>query len=423
MIANAWVEVWGKRICKGMGTFLIILALVEPIAFATLKLFYLLYPLLYQRADNLAVGNEMLSRDGILDHKAFARELNALYYQKVKFHPYRSFLLPENYIGQYVVTDAQGFRIDRRAINTESDKIGFFGGSTMFSLTKQDGAIPQIINAKLDRSKAQALNFGVGAYSSTNELITFIEVLRTEKNLKYAVFYDGVNEYIMYTYKLTDHFEYTHFNVLGYFYPQSVLPAMNNLIRQTTFQYEPYVLRLIKQFRELVSPERVPYSFYRVNLILSPGTVDQHAEIIASIYLQNVHDIVALAKSRGVVPVFFWQPDIFTTRKPLTARELAIRERHPSLRILSQAVSRKVSSSEYLRDVLFFNIADTFDSLDQRDQFLDFCHVTEEANRVVAERMVVQLRSLTPAEYWNIRSVQANDLVGQIVHDALSVRK
>jgi hypothetical protein len=59
-----------------------------------------------------------------------------------------------------------------------------------------------------------------------------------------------------------------------------------------------------------------------------------------------------------------------------------------------------VSSSEYLRNVLFFNITDTFDSLDQRDQFFDYCHVTEEANRVVAARMMPQLRSLTPTEYW-----------------------
>lgn len=50
------------------------------------------------------------------------------------------------------------------------------------------------VNAKLNTYIVNALNYGIGGYSSTTELMTLIEVKRYDKYIKYAIFYDGVNE-------------------------------------------------------------------------------------------------------------------------------------------------------------------------------------------------------------------------------------
>ncbi len=105
---------------------------------------------------------------------------------------YRWYQNLPNFRGQHIITDATGFRIDPQTLD-DRIKVGMFGGSTTFSvLTDQSGTIADQISKKSDLY--QVLNFGVGGYSSSAEIMTFVEAIRAYPSLKIAFFYDGVNE-------------------------------------------------------------------------------------------------------------------------------------------------------------------------------------------------------------------------------------
>ncbi len=121
-----------------------------------------------------------------------AKEELAIVQRKSRLSAHRGFKNKSNFKGNYVVTDQYGFRIDQRKIN-DKIAVGFFGGSTAFSVyTSQNETIPDQMN-NLSNTH-QFLNFGVGGYSSSNEIMTFIESLRAYPTIELAIFYDGVNE-------------------------------------------------------------------------------------------------------------------------------------------------------------------------------------------------------------------------------------
>ncbi len=130
-----------------------------------------------------------ISKRSAVDYPVLAKEMSDLYYSLPRYHPTRWYTPPSNYRGKYVTTDRYGLRIDRKVVKSDATKILFFGGSTMFSTTTRDqGAIPEIINRRLRLDKTICLNYGIGGYSTYAEIGAFCEALRREKNCKIAVF-------------------------------------------------------------------------------------------------------------------------------------------------------------------------------------------------------------------------------------------
>ena len=332
-----------------------------------------------------------------VDQDALELDIRHLYLDAPRFHSYRWFYLQENYQGKYVRTDAYGFRIDRDALDSTGKRIGFFGGSTMFSTTtRQEGTIPAQFDLRLDRKAAQSLNFGVGGYSSTTELFAFIEILRQER-LHYAVFYDGVNEVARYVEKLQDAPSAPHFEVLGYFFPSTSLKAID-LFRGQAVAYElklPIVVGYVGRVADRLLGRR------NANLMVTEENALGHARRIIDIYVANVRDIAAVASAHGVTPVFFWQPDIYLfSGKRLTDRETRILEQNPAVRLLSQKVRELVREDRRLAEFRFFDLSDSLDSLGAQDHFFDYCHVSEEANHLIASAMAARLKGVLPDHYW-----------------------
>jgi hypothetical protein len=185
-----------------------------------------------------------------VDFDKLRQEINFLFFETVLFHPYRWYSCINDFAGEYVKTDKYGWRIDRTKVSKHISKIACFGGSTMFSSTEETGTIPYHLNSRINTEQIIALNFGVGGYSSTTELMSLIEVMRYEKNIRYAIFYDGVNEiyrYIEYKQRNADNKIYSY---CGYAYPYVSDKAMRNhlnIIDLRNAIYIPYSLKLIKQ--------------------------------------------------------------------------------------------------------------------------------------------------------------------------------
>lgn len=330
---------------------------------------------------------DALKRQG-LDPSDFNREMAFLFGDSKNEHPYRWYSLIPNYRGRYVTTDEKGFRIDRATINTTIPKIGFFGGSTMFSTrTAQDGSIPECFNRMPGRG-LQALNFGLGYYSSTAELTTFIEVVRREP-LQYAVFYDGVNEIARYIELLQggEKKDQVYSDVLG-FRPQINEQLVTRVLRHS------YVYRFISERVHRTIPRN-----RNANVMMTPEVVEAHADNILRIYKDNIKTINAVAEAYGVRTLFFWQPDLVTTKKLLSEYERKVRD-DPALeayRFLALSLQRKIRTDNDLGRYSFFDISNALDGLSDETHFFDPYHVTADANRVIAVRISELLeRSIGP---------------------------
>jgi hypothetical protein len=97
--------------------------------------------------------------------------------------------------------DRHGFRLDAYNVqlsNTEpSNQVWFFGGSTAMGLcVKEDDTVSAHLNRLLasNHRTVRVVNMGIGGYSSTNELLLLIELMRAGHRPAGVIFYDGINE-------------------------------------------------------------------------------------------------------------------------------------------------------------------------------------------------------------------------------------
>lgn len=359
--------------------------------------FFIVQPLLQSREDK-RWRDTILRRDGI-DPELMAKEMQDLYTDRVRFHPYRWFALPANFRGKYITTDGSGFRVDPLQVRPGTRKMAFFGGSAMFSVMSNDGGtIPALVDHELNPDVVQPLNFGLGGYSSSAELTTFVEAIRGYDHISHAIFYDGYNEIVRYVERLQDHAGEPYYDRLGYFFLASLRPAMESLIadKDTTFAYTPQTLRLGKGILRRLRGTRT------ISVLVTDADIPRHAAIIADIYLRNVRDIVAIAEEHDITPIFFWQPDIgSTTRKPFTEHEVTMKAGDPVVRKLCAAVRAILVQRSDLAASRWFDLSDALDDLDGRPHFHDPVHVSVDANRLVARKIVSSVRPFVPDAYWN----------------------
>jgi hypothetical protein len=276
----------------------------------------------------------------------------------------------------------------------------------MFSTTtRAEGTIPEIFNKKyLDPRKVVALNFGVGGYSSSSELPTFLEVARRER-VSYAIFYDGVNEVARYAEYLQDEPTSPFFDVVGYYlsgpYNLALLASVSKL---GYFQYRLSSPRLWEHIQAFLTVRGVidaPKSGLRdINQLISQDNVASHARKIVELYVANVLDVTALARRYGVETIFFWQPDVYLTKKHLTPAERELASRNPGVRILSEQVRVLLREESQLRKVHFVDLSSALDDLDDQEHFFDYCHLSEEGNERIAERMKAALVEIVPIQVW-----------------------
>ena len=188
-----------------------------------------------------AVADEIHARTNVTTRQ-FRDEARLLNRTLVEPNPYRWYGMPRHFEGKYFQTDDFGFRIDRTRVDPRTQKIAFFGGSTIFSVTTRiEHSIPAIVGEALDPNTAQALNFGVIGYSISAELALFLEIARRELP-DVVVFYDGVNEVGRYVESLQDGADDAFLDVFGYPFMDAYESAIHNLIVGGGFlvRYQPY---------------------------------------------------------------------------------------------------------------------------------------------------------------------------------------
>jgi hypothetical protein len=329
----------------------------------------------------------LLQRDGIDDVGRFWRELEHLGKDLVQYHPYRWYALAPSVAGRYHVTDRAGFR--NGPLDPATAKIAFFGGSTTYSVrTTAADSIPGLVNRSLDRRRVEAVNFGLGGYSSTAELMTFIEVTRRrDHGIHWAVFLDGVNEASRFAEKWQDLVTAPQYDVMGYRWP-GALYALDNEVG-----ISPRPRSAIGRALGWVI-ERIRTGWRARHLAPTEEDYRRAGRAAAEIYFHNIEDIRALALSKHIEPFFVLQPTLFEIPRP-TAREEGIRVRLSNRKIdigkLYDATYTAIRADPRFHALGIHDLRHALDDV-AGEIFFDDCHLTRAGNARLAEL----IRALLP---------------------------
>src|SRR3989344_2905589 len=302
-----------------------------------------------------------------------------------EYYPYLGFRRKPNYEGKYVNLDENSLRKTipscPAASTEETIRIFFFGGSTVWgSGSRDEGTIPSRLAEIFCRQNipVKITNYGESGYVSTQEVIRLELELKKGTVPDLVIFYDGFNE-VYSTYQNQeagwpqnlDH-RRKDFNLRQKFNPLGLMPNFNNIL-------ERIGRRLVKQ------------GAY-------PAVGENLAEKSSELYLENARIVKLLGQEYGFKSIFFWQPAIFT-KDYLTESEHKNPISEEMKQSFLQITAKAVDSSEIIDlSSIFKEHTETL--------YIDWSHITEQGNRIIAERMAEEVGVLINTSFtdYNIES-------------------
>lgn len=289
--------------------------------------------------------------------------------------------------GKQVNIDSNGIRRTWTGPETSSKesshpyRIFVFGGSTVWGTGARDEAtIPSFLAKHLVAKglSVEVVNFGETGYVTTQELVTLILCLQRGDLPDLVVFYDGLN----------DAFSTFQNHVAGrpqYVEIHRVKLNLNLYLGQFSSDFAGLdrlakgVNRRLERRKATVREDKAPPTN---EVALASDTI--------RVYEQNLRLIQSLADAYGFKCQFFWQPVVFT-KHHLTEFESRAAGDMEFYRSFCLEVYRQAAASEFLaQQGRFHNISSIFDETSEQC-YLDFAHVTEEANEMIAKDMEVYL--------------------------------
>lgn len=345
-------------------------------------------------------AENLLSGDGI-ENTEFSNEMRALYIDSIEFHPYRWYRLPSFYSGKYFKTDAYGFRNDPAMDISNKKVLACYGGSTLFSIkTTQEKTIPGILNQMFDAGDSLiALNMGIGAYSSSNELNTFIETSRNYP-IHTALFFDGVNEVTRYLEKFMYRPNDSLYHSIGYPYYSTLETAFGNTLRlqatenqvtrKSTWKPATYwvATSLISKLKSIMHLDAAPTD---AGTGWKESDYEQAGKIAAQLYLNNIRDISAIAKARGIRAIFILQPTLYSsTRKGDEIEQSYTIEQHPFVGAIHKYTYENIRNASK-GDLEFYDLSNAFDDLPEGKYFYDWHHCNAKGNEHLAGKILEKI--------------------------------
>lgn len=286
---------------------------------------------------------------------------------------------------QWIHVDEHGRRKTWNASVTDSKtiQIYMFGGSTTWGFgARDDYTIPSDVSrilAKESGLNVHVTNFGELGYVSTQEAIALLLELEKHHVPDVVLFYDGAN----------DVYSSYQGHVSG-----SVWSGNNRQQEFNIFNME----RRMDLYRGYVSSVVRNSAAYRILKRLrkiNPQAGQEWqppakmADEIVDTYASNVAAVQDWGKSRGFKTLFYWQPLIFTKQHltPYENQQAHSDETPPAMQALFARVNEKLEHSDTLTsNPHFHNISHLFDRTTD-PLYLDYAHLSEDANERVARKM------------------------------------
>jgi lysophospholipase L1-like esterase len=298
--------------------------------------------------------------------------------KRVRWQPYVHWQR-QPFRGEYINIDENGRRVTQNPSGTESPRVFVFGGSTVWGTGVRDAyTIPSLLSGALEEigRPAHVTNFGETGYVSTQALIALVRELQAHNVPEFVVFYDGAN----------DVFAAVQEGAAG-------LPQ-NEQERRREFRVvggSPLRLLLAAFWKLEGLHAAVAWLRGDVEGTETPARYRALADEIVATYAANVRTVAALAREWDFEALFYWQPTSFT-RRALTAYERRATgwqlSRHRDLQLMT---NRSLRTNEALAAIpVFHDVSALLDDVAE-PMFIDFCHLGERANGLVAARIAVDV--------------------------------
>ncbi len=278
--------------------------------------------------------------------------------------------------GETINIDANGIRKTPGSVDSASSyRVFVFGGSTILGFGSPDwGTIPAYLleDLKPNFPAVSVTNFGELGWVSTQSVILLIRQLQSGKVPNLVIFYDGANEALS---AIDDGHAGDHAGRQR-IAMQLEHPMAGALLDSSLAKFLlPRIEGIERRSRRMVPDDRL-------------------AKDVVDTYLSNYRTVEALASQYGFKFRFFLQPIILTSRKPLTAEE---RRMIPEMEYTAPGVPDLITKvykmvgadAPRLKNLRLLN--GVFDAREPQ-LWVDWCHVTPEGNKIVADAIVDALR-------------------------------
>lgn len=307
----------------------------------------------------------------------------------------------EPFTGEYINVDIEGHRrtvLKSIPLSTSRlrIKVFFLGGSSMWGSGVRDAyTLPSLVGNGLIREgwDPQVTNFGESGYVSTQEVIRLIQELKSGNIPDIVVFYDGVN----------DVFSSYQSGIAGI--PQNEKNRTKEF--NTLQEKKKAMLNFFRSLNTLATVEFVRDKFASADRSIPPiehTDLSGLAENTVQVYNENIRLVNALAEQYGFIAVFYWQPTLFnkTSTSDYEKEEL---EKAAAIRPVFEDVRTFLFERDlHFENIHFYNLSGFF-RIRNEPLFIDWCHVGENANVMLADRilndilpMADSLKTKTPDE-------------------------
>ncbi len=305
---------------------------------------------------------------------------------RMTWHPY-VYWRRKPFAGSLIHVDSQGIRrsIYPHPLHADTTyRVFFYGGSTLWGTgAPDDQTIPSQVGAFLAREgiDTEVVNRGESGYVHTQEIIDLLRQLQQGHIPDIVVFFDGAN----------DVFTAYQQGIAGW--PQNEHHRMQEFnLSQPERRWElPFLFlrnsalaRLVRGLlRSTGLLPRIPHV---------PVQLDSLASAVVDSYAANLRMVKALAEAYGFEVLFYWQPVTFT-KFPLTPYEARAAATMAYLKPFYLKVNRQITRRHIALGDHFHDLSNLF-SNEPASLFIDWCHLSPEANRRIAQRMVKDLLPL-----------------------------
>jgi lysophospholipase L1-like esterase len=306
--------------------------------------------------------------------------------------------------GTYINIDANGLRVTpqaRSSADTTSRplRVFMFGGSALWGTGVRDsGTIPAFLARDLEAwgLPAEVTNFGETGYVSTQEVIELVLQLQKGNIPDLVVFYDGANDtfsaFQLKTAGLTQN-EFNRAREFNLTKPERFKDLLAFIMTEKVGK-----MSAIRFLRTLLKPfgltDRSETDATSRSAASAPGEAELAREVV-SVYLNNMRVVDALAASYGFERLSYWQPTIFGKADLSDYENGELSKEDPAMRAFFKETYRIMDQSaatggSRLHDLgaLFADVADPL--------YIDWVHLCERGNGVVARRM---LRDILPLSH------------------------
>lgn len=331
------------------------------------------------------IHSDALSGPDTLRLKAFIDEFCRSYTARWTSYLY---FRRESFSGKLINIDSTGLRItpqfrDRATVRGQMPTVALLGGSTMWGTGVPDSAtipaaLSRLIASNPDISSMRVVNMGESGYVNTQSVIALELELRRGNVPDYVIFYDGIN----------DVFSAYQNNEAGLPQNEQHRVMEFNLLQDgrrlrelgvKTFWMKTVTAGFVTTIRNLITVTP-PAPIVRSHL----------PEEVVRLYRGNLEILDALSRHYGFRYRVYWQPVVFSKRDPSSYERTQI-DKMAYVRSLYLDVYARVAADSAMRaNPHFRNLSDIFDGAGP--VYLDFCHVSERGNGIIARRLYEDLQ-------------------------------